>query len=308
MAAHEESSFLSATGAPLTRHIWHPEGTPRGVVQIVHGMAEHIRRYDRLARALADAGFAVAGHNHLGHGETAALQGHFAREGGWDALLSDMHAVRQDTEKEYPGLPYFLLGHSMGSFLVRCYLFDHSRGLRGAVLSGTGAFSPAEARLGLFLSRAMMLLGRGSRPSKFIDTLAFSANNKPFQPAQTPFDWLSRDRDQVQAYADDPMCGFVFTAKGYHDLFTGLDRLTRVESLKSMHKELAVLFLSGSRDPVGKNGAGMKRVSDALRDAGLHDITVKLYQDARHEVFNEVNRQEVYGDLTNWLLAKSAAI
>ncbi len=305
MAAHEESSFLSTTGDPLTRHIWRPEGAPRGVVQIVHGMAEHIRRYGRLAQTLAQAGFAVVGHNHLGHGESAVLQGHFARKGGWDALLSDINRVRRDTETEYPGLPYFLLGHSMGSFLARCYLFEHSRGLRGVVLSGTGAFSPAEARLGLLLARTLMLLGRGGRPSKLIDTLAFSANNKPFLPAQTPFDWLSRDRDQVLAYVDDPLCGFLFTAKGYHDLFTGLGRLAKPESLKTMNRELAVLFLSGSRDPVGKNGTGMKRVADAFRDAGLHDITVKLYLDARHEVFNEVNRQEVYGDLTNWLLSKS---
>jgi len=247
------------------------------------------------------------GHNHLGHGETAVLQGFFAKKDGWDALLSDIHKVRQDTEKEYPGLPYFLLGHSMGSFLVRCYLTNHSQGLSGAVLSGTGYFSPAEARMGLMLSKTLMLLGKGSRPAKLVDTLAFSANNKPFLPAKTPFDWLSRDKAQVQAYVDDKMCGFLFTAKGYHDLFTGLNRLTFKERLKAMDKGLAVLFLSGSRDPVGKNGAGMKQVADAFRDAGLRDITVKLYPDARHEVFNEVNRQEVYTDLINWLISKSGS-
>ncbi len=307
MVAHEESTFLSTTGDPLKKLIWHPEGTPKGVVQLTHGMAEHILRYEGLAKALADKGFAIVGHNHLGHGETAVTQGFFAKKGGWGALLDDMHKVRMDTEKEYPGLPYFLLGHSMGSFLVRCYLFEHSRGLRGAVLSGTGAFSPMEARLGLFLSRALILLGRGLSPAKLVDTLAFSANNKPFLPAQTPFDWLSRDKEQVKAYVDDPMCGFLFTAKGYHDLFTGLNLLTKLKSLKAMNKELAVLFLSGSRDPVGKNGAGMKRVADAFHDSGINDITVKLYPEARHEVFNEVNRQEVYGDLVNWLLGKSGA-
>ena len=306
MAAREEVPFLSITGDPLKKRIWRPAGTAKGVVQLTHGMAEHILRYEGLAQALAEKGFAVVGHNHLGHGETAVTQGFFAKAGGWDALLSDMHKVRKDTEKEYPGLPYFLLGHSMGSFLVRCYLFEHSQGIRGAVLSGTGAFTPAEARLGLFLSGTLMLLGRGSLPAKLVDTLAFSANNKPFWPAQTPFDWLSRDKEQVKAYADDPMCGFLFTARGYHDLFTGLSRLTRPQSLKAMNKELAVLFLSGGRDPVGKSGAGTQKVADSFRGAGLKDITVKLYPDARHEVFNEVNRQEVYGDLTDWLLSKSA--
>ena len=307
MIAFEEKPFRSKAGDPLLRHIWRPEGGPRGIVQLTHGMAEHIRRYDALARALAEAGFAVVGHNHLGHGDTAVLQGFFMKKGGWDALVSDMHKVRLDTKSEYPDLPYFLLGHSMGSFLVRCYLLEHSAGLRGAVLSGTGAFSPAEARLGLILSRALILLGRGSRPAKLVDTLAFSANNKPFLPAKTPFDWLSRDEAQVQAYVDDPMCGFLFTAKGYHDLFTGLNRLTGLDGLKAMDKALAVLFLSGSRDPVGKNGAGMKRVADDFLAAGLHDVTVKLYPDARHEVFNEVNRLEVYTDLINWLLSKSGS-
>jgi alpha-beta hydrolase superfamily lysophospholipase len=304
MAAYEESTFLSITGDPLTKLVWRPDGTPKGVVQLAHGMAEHIRRYDSLAKALIGAGFAVVGHNHLGHGETAVIQGYFAKKGGWDALLADMHQVRLDTQKEYPGLPYFLLGHSAGSFLVRCYLFEHCRGLRGAILTGTGAFSKTEVSLGLVLSRMLILLGMGNRPAKLVDTLAFSANNKPFLPAQTPFDWLSRDKEQVQAYARDPMCGFPFTAKGYRDMFSGMKRMADLDSIKAMDKELGVLFLSGSRCSVGKNGAGMQRVADTFRNAGLKDITVKLYPEARHEVFNEVNRQEVYTDLINWLLGK----
>lgn len=274
-------------------------------MQLTHGMAEHIRRYDGLAKALNDAGFLAVGHNHLGHGETAAIRGYFAKKGGWDALLCDMHKVRLDTEKEYPGLPYFLLGHSAGSFLVRCYLFEHSRGLHGAVLTGTGAFSKTEIQLGLLLSGMLNLLGRGRRPAKLVDTLAFSANNKPFKPAKTPFDWLSRDKDKVKAYADDPMCGFLFTAKAYHDMFKGMKRMADPGSIKDMDKDLPVLFQSGSRDSVGRNGAGMQLVVDAFRDVGMKDITVKLYPEARHEVFNETNRQEVYADLINWLLHKS---
>lgn len=304
MAAYEESTFLSITGDPLHKLVWRPDRDPIGVVQLTHGMAEHILRYNGLAEALNDAGFAVVGHNHLGHGETAATKGYFAKRNGWDALLNDMHKVRLDTEKEYPGLPYFLLGHSMGSFLLRCYLFEHSQGLKGTVLSGTGSFSAAEANLGLLLSRFIILLGRGRRPAKLVDTLAFSANNKPFLPAQTHFDWLSRDKEQVKAYVDDPLCGFLFTAKGYHDLFTGLNRLNKAENLQTMSKDLAVLFLAGSRDSVGKNGLGMQRVADAFRDAGMKNITVKLYPEARHEVFNEVNRREVYDDLISWLLDK----
>jgi alpha-beta hydrolase superfamily lysophospholipase len=188
---------------------------------------------------------------------------------------------------------------------VRCYLFEHSKGLKGAVLSGTGDFSKAEIRLGLLLSGILILLGRGRRPAKLVDTLAFSANNKPYLPAQTPFDWLNRDQESVQAYARDPMCGFPFTAKGYHDMFTGMKRMADSGSMKDMDKDLPVLFLSGSRDSVGKNGLGMQRAVDAFRDAGMNDITVKLYPEARHEILNEVNKQEVYNDLISWLLSKS---
>lgn len=308
MAAYEESTILSTAGDKLTKLAWRPKGTPKGVVQLTHGMAEHIRRYDGLAQALAAAGFAVVGHNHLGHGETAGTRGYFARKGGWDALLADMHKIRQDTQKEYPGLPYFLLGHSAGSFLARCYLFEHSQGLRGAVLTGTGSFSKAEIRLGLLLSEMLILLGFGKRPAKLVDTLAFSANNKPFLPARTPFDWLSRDQEKVQAYASDPMCGFVFTARGYHDMFSGMKRMADPKSIKAMDKDLPLLFLSGSRDPVGKNGLGLQRAIEAFRDAGMKDITVKLYPEARHEVFNETNRQEVYTDLINWLLDKCSSL
>jgi alpha-beta hydrolase superfamily lysophospholipase len=304
MTPYEESTILSTTGDTLIKLVWRPDGTPKGVVQLTHGMAEHIKRYDGLARALNSAGFLAVGHNHLGHGETAVTKGYFAKKGGWDILLNDMHKVRQDTQKEYPGLPYFMLGHSVGSFLVRCYLFSHSQGLRGTVLTGTGAFSKAEIRQGLLLSGLLILLGMGRRPAKLVDTLAFSANNKPFLPAQTPFDWLSRDGEKVKAYANDPMCGFPFTAKGYRDMFTGMKRMADANSMKAMDKGLAVLFLSGSRDPVGKNGLGMQRVVDAFRDAGMKDITVKLYPEARHEVFNELNRQEVYDDLIHWLLGK----
>ena len=295
--------FRSSTGTELHRHIWQPEGEIRGILQLTHGMAEHIARYDSLGKYLAEKGFLVVGHNHLGHGETASVRGFFARKNGWDALLADMHTVRGETQREHPKAPYFLLGHSMGSFLTRCYLQTHSKGLKGVVISGTGAFSALEVHLGLILSKSLMLLGRGGKPAKIVDTLAFSANNKPFAPAQTPFDWLSRDAALVKAYVDDPLCGFVFTANGYHDLFTGLARLTRPEP--GMDTSVPMLFLSGARDPVGKSGAGMKKVAEKYRSTGVKDITVKLYPEARHEVLNETNRQEVFFDLAAWLEEKA---
>ncbi len=304
MAAYKKIPFTSITGETLERYTWQPEGKIHGILQLVHGMAEHIARYDSLGNFLADKGFVVVGHNHLGHGNTAKVQGFFAKENGWDALLADMHKVREAVQVEHPGVPYFLLGHSMGSFLTRCYLKTHSQGLKGAVLSGTGAFSTIEVLMGLILSKSLMLLGRGEKPAKIVDTLAFSANNRPFAPAATPFDWLSRDQIQVKKYVDDPLCGFVFTACGYHDLFTGLKRLNHPEWVQE--KSLPMLFMSGARDPVGKSGMGVKKVIEKYEQAGLKDITFRLYPDARHEVLNETNRQEVFLDLAAWLKEKAA--
>jgi len=278
-----------------------PEGPPRGAVQIIHGMAEHIRRYAPLARALGEAGYLVAGQNLRGHGEEAPLRGYFARRGGWDALLADIHALRLEVARLYPGLPHVLLGHSMGSFLARCYLAEHGGGLQGAVLSGTGSVGRGAALAGRFLAGGLVLLGRGRRPAKLLDALAFSGNNRPFCPARTPFDWLSRDATQVAAYAQDPLCGFVLTGAGYRDLFTGLLRLREKRLVGETPKNLPLLFLSGDRDPVEKNGAGVLAAARAYSLAGAGEVTVKLYPQARHEVFNEENREEVYRDLLCWL-------
>lgn len=301
MISRQEIPFSSVEGKPLIKLVWRPEGTPKAVVQLVHGMAEHIRRYDEAAAALAQAGYLVVGHNLLGHGETAKTLGHFADRSGWDALLMDIHAVRTDLTRETGNLPYFLLGHSMGSFLVRCYLFKYAKGLKGAILSGTGDFHAGAVTVGLCLSRLFMLIGQRMRPAKTIDALAFAANNKAFAPSKTPFDWLSRDEEQVQAYVQDPFCGFVFTASAYHDFFTGLKRLTVTENLELMPKSLPVYFFSGENDPVGQNGQGVRQVAESFRQAGITDVTEKLYPGARHEMFHELNRQEAYEDLIAWL-------
>lgn len=303
MVTCEKGTFPSVTGQELDCRLWLPEGEIRGVVQFVHGMAEHIDRYDAPARALAEAGYAVAGHTHLGHGEKAAILGHFADKNGWQDLIEDVHALRCRTQARFPGLPYFILGHSMGSFVTRCYLIDHGEGLTGAVLSGTGYFPPATVHAGLALANVICLFGGARKPSNLINQVAFSASNKPFAPARTPFDWLNRVDAEVDKYIADPYCGFVFTASGYRDLFRGLDRLNRLDDLKRMPKELPVLFFSGGNDPVGSMGTGVNRVADQFRDAGMKNVTVRLYEGGRHEMFNEMNREEVYRDLTEWLSA-----
>lgn len=301
MIEMEKGTFRSVTGQRLDRRLWRPEGEPRAVVQLVHGMAEHIDRYDAPARALAEAGFAVVGHTHLGHGPKAALKGHFGDEHGWANLVEDVHALRLQTQAFFPGLPYFILGHSMGSFVTRCYLMDHGEGLAGAILSGTGYFAPAMVKAALAAANLVCLFGGARKPSALIDKLAFGASNKAFAPARTPFDWLSRDEAQVDKYIADPNCGFLFTGSGYREMFRGLNRLNRLGDLKRMNPDLPVLFFSGDHDPVGSMGKGVNRVAEQFRAAGLHNVSVHLYPEGRHEMFNELNGEDVYADVVVWL-------
>ena len=300
-------SFPSVTGQALYCVSWVPDGKPLGVLQLVHGMAEHIERYDRPASAFANAGWLVVGHTHLGHGDQAELKGYFGKEDGWQHLLDDIHTLRQRTEQEWPGLPYVLLGHSMGSFLARCYLTAHGEGLAGCILSGTGFFPPPVVGAGLTLARLVCATGGARKPSPLINSIAFSANNKPFEPKRTGFEWLSRDEAEVAKYAADPNCGFLFTGRGYLDLFQGLRRLNDLDSLKRIPPQLPVLFCSGQRDPVGGMGAGVGTVAEQFKNAGLQHVQVKLYPECRHELFNELNREQVYSDVLAWLSQISAA-
>lgn len=293
------STFSSVSGQSLERAFWPAKGETKAVVQLVHGMAEHIRRYDETARQLNEAGFAVAGHTHMGHGPYAVTPGYFGAKGGWDVLIEDVHQLRLTTQQHFPDVPYFLLGHSMGSFVVRGYCLKYEKGLSGVILSGTGHYDkPLLAAAGL-ISNAICLFGGAAKPSQFLANLTSSGNNPEYK---TPFDWLSRDDREVQKYIDDPLCGFPFTAAGYRDMFSGLARLYP-EKLSPMEKDVPVYLFSGGKDPVGANGAGVEQVAQEIRDAGVKDVTVRLYPEGRHEMFNELNRTEVWADLVGWLNA-----
>lgn len=277
--------------------VWEPKGEVKAVVQILHGMAEHIDRYGRMALALNARGYAVAGHNHRGHGANAEKLGFFAKERGWDAVIEDAHEVTLALKKRYPGKKLVLLGHSMGSFAAREYALRYGRELDGLVLSGTGYYPAALAMAG----KMAALLSPKDKPAKLVDKLAFSGNNKPFRPARTPCDWLSRDEKEVDRYIADPLCGFLFTGQAYRDFFGGLMKLADEKRLAAMPKGLPVYFMSGEKDPVGQMGAGVKTVAEQFRRAGMMNIAVRLYPDARHELFNELNRDQATEELADWL-------
>ncbi len=296
-------TFASVTGEALEKRVWLPDGEPKAIIQLVHGMAEHIARYDETARRFNQAGFAVVGHTHLGHGTKATVLGHFSKENGWDALIDDTHALRQATQAQFPGVPYFLLGHSMGSFVVRTYCLKYEQGLTGVLLSGTGHFDPPILAAGLMIANIQCALGMGEKPSHLLEKISSGGNNKRYENPRTSFDWLSADPAVVDAYIADPFCGFTFTARAYKDMFTGLKRLSP-KNLTAMEKDIPVFVFSGDMDPVGAYGAGVEQVAEELRQAGVKDVAVKLYKNGRHEMFNELDKETVWQDVIRWAEVK----
>ncbi len=295
----QETTIFSVTGQELELLCWPCEGQTKGVVQLVHGMAEHMGRYGDTARALNAAGYHVVGHTHLGHGKRAQIKGYFADENGWEAILADTHSVRKWAQERFPGLPHFLLGHSMGSFVARCYALRHGD-LDGLIISGTGHFAKPILTAGGAIAGLQCLFGGAAKPCKLLHTMNFAANNKTVEQPRTESDWLTRDGAQVDAYEADPLCGFMFTAKAYGDMFDGL-KMLYPEKLSALNTEVPILMVSGDADPVGAMGVGVRKVHDELKAAGVKELTLKLYPGGRHEMFNEINREEVWQDLAAWL-------
>lgn len=303
MITLEKIPFTSVAGQPLTLYLWQTDAPCRGVIQLVHGMAEHIARYDRLARALCAAGYTVAGHSHLGHGEDAREDelGFFGRKDGWDHLVEDVHAAHEMLLKRFPGQRFAILGHSMGSFVTREYLLRYGGDLTAAVICGTGWFPGPLCSVARAAAALCGVFGGWQKPAPLVDRLMSKDNNKAFAPARTPFDWLSRDTAEVDKYMADLRCGLLFTARGYYDMFTGLKNLSRLHRLAALPGNLPVLFISGDADPIGTQGKGVNTVAQQFRDAGVRDVTVRLYPGARHELFNETNRDEITAELIDWL-------
>ena len=289
-------------GAWLNVLVCLPEGRPRAVLQMTHGMVEYIGRYEELARYLADRGIAAVGHDHLGHGGSVASKedyGYFGRPDGNRLLLDDIHAVTRWAKAlpELAGLPWFLLGHSMGSFYARQYVCEYGDELAGAILMGTGWQPKAAVLAGRAVCHLLAAFRGWHYRSRFVNNLAFGSYNRSFEPARTPNDWLNRDEKEVDRYRAEERCSFRFTLNGYYSMFTGLARLCDPTLLDQVPKDLPVLFLSGDDDPVGDRGRGVNRAAQSLRAAGVRQVEVKLYPGARHELLVELNRQEVFADI-----------
>lgn len=280
---------------------WVSEGTaPKAVLEIAHGMAEHSARYDAFATFMAERGYTVYMNDHAGHGRSAQINGHFADENGWENVVGDLNALMDQAAENHPGLPLFLMGHSMGSFLSRSFLSRYGQRLSGCILCGTMGQNPGVKPGKALASLQCKVRGPRSR-GKLIDRLAFGSYNKRIENPVNEFAWLSRDEKNCKAYAADKMCGFEFTAAGYRDLFTGLEEVSSPQWAAAVPKDLPIYLVAGTDDPVGNYGAGPKQVADMLKTAGVKNVDLKLYPGMRHELLNELGKEQVYSDILDWL-------
>ena len=285
---------------------WTPEGEVKAVVQILHGIAEYVERYDDFAQYLNGQGFLVVAEDHMGHGKSIGdntTQGYFA--GGWFAAVDDSYRLLEMTKGEYPHVPYVLFGHSMGSFMARTILAKYPQsGISAAIICGTGWMSPAVLQAGKFACDTVCKRKGERTANENLNGLVFSGYNAKVEHPRTTYDWLSRDCRCVDDYVADPLCGFVPTAGLLRDMLTGILHIQKKITLHNMNRDLPVFFVAGGDDPVGGYGKGVQKAAQAFRDAGMTDVSQRIYPLCRHEILNELNRAEVYEDIAQWIREK----
>lgn len=300
-------TFKSKDGVEIYVYKWEPEENVniKGALQIAHGMAETAARYEGFAKVLTDNGYIVYINDHRGHGKTAKYIeniGYLAEKDGFEWLVKDMHDLTDIIKKENKNLPVFLLGYSMGSFLTQRYIMLYGNELKGAILYGSNGRQGLMLRLGLMISKIQIKMNGVRSKSQILHNIIFKGYNNLFKPNRTEFDWLSRDKEEVDKYIKDPFCGTVFTCGFYYDFFKGLIEIENKKNLKNVPKELPLYIFSGEKDPVGKSGKGVKRLVETYKVLGIKDITFKLYKDGRHAMLNEINKDEVIEDILEWLI------
>ncbi len=284
--------------------VWKPEGEPKAILQIAHGMKEYIERYTEFAEVLSARGILVVGNDHLGHGKSVADDdgySYFSANIGPDDVLADMHTLREHTQEKHPGVPYFLLGHSMGSAFARCYITRHSQGLAGAIIMGTFTAPPPAVKLAKGLCKMAAMTKGWKHYSKFIDNMAGGGYNKEFKNPETPVDWLSKNPENNKKYEHDPMCNHPFTVNAYYAMFEALEQAEKVRLIEQIDKNLPIVLVSGDEDPVGHHGKDVPRIAKWYKDEGIKEVKYKLYKGDRHEILNELDRHQVYADLEKWI-------
>ena len=306
----KDFTFPSSTGRNIIHaRIAEPEGEPRGIVQIAHGITEHIGRYESFMRFLAENGFIAVGNDHLGHGRSftdPSDLGFFAERNGWDRVVDDVDILHDIVSRDHRGLPYIFFGHSMGSFIVRTYAILHPSKPDLIILCGTGHLSAARANAGCAAAAAAVKMFGVRRAGDMLNNIAFGSYNDGFENVRTNFDWLNSDPDEINRYIADPLCGFIPKIGLFRDMMNGIRFITDPANIKKMNKDTPVLLLSGWEDPVGERGKGVRRAYKAFVDAGIKHVRIKLYPKARHELLNERCRDEVKSDILGFRNEKLA--
>lgn len=298
MTTFTEFEYPSNGGSVIHAYRWAPKGKPIAVLQLVHGIAEHMLRYDGFARRLNDRGVLVVAEDHMGHGKSGGERMYFS---AWTEAVDDTYALLRRTQEEFPDVPYFLFGHSMGSFMARTLLFRYPQaGLRGAVICGTG-WQPTPV---LLAGRALCALEKcrlgATKHSPLLEKLMFGAYNAKFKDAQTPNDWICARRETVDRYVEDPLCGEPVTVGLAQELMRGLTMIQKRSNRAAMPKDLPVLFVAGESDPVGSMGKGVKKTAEKFRAVGMQNVTLRLFH-GRHEILNEENFNEVQEEIWQFL-------
>ena len=282
---------------------------PICVVQIVHGMSEHIERYDEFARFLAEQGMIVVGNDQLGHGKTVSenngVYGYFCEQDPATVVVRDVHRLKKIIQEQYLGVPYILIGHSMGSLIVRDYLTRYGTGIDGAILLSTADNSNGILRFGMFVAGMDGIVHKQTHASGLLNALVFGGYLKRIPEKRTTIDWFTTDTDIIDKYLEDKQCGFTFTINGFKTLFELARRCNDKEALNKIPKKLPVLVAAGTEDPVGNYGVAPQKVYDTYLNLDMTKVQLKMYKGARHELLNETNRDEIYKDLLNWILAVS---
>jgi len=299
----DDFQFVSKDGLQIHCYHWPTTAEPKAIVQIAHGMAEHGARYARFAAVLNKSGYAVYANDHRGHGKSVPegrAPGHMADEDGWNKAVEDIFFLNQEITARHPGVPVILFGHSMGSFMVQQYMAEHGDTVVGVALSATNGPPGALGKIGQAVTRLEKLRLGAEGHSPVMSGMTFKAFNKAFKPNRTESDWLSRDEAEVDKYVADPLCGFECSVATWIRMLDALTRVASDAALSTVNKDMPIHVMSGAADPVGENTKGVKRLLDAYDAARFTNVSHKFYEDARHEILNEINRDEVTADFIRW--------
>lgn len=295
---------------------WIPEGEVKAIVQISHGMQEHIGRYDEFARFFAEKGILVIGNDHMGHGKSVyqeedmgyfsipikGLKGKAALNNNSNAyVVRDLHRITKVMKKRYPGIPYILLGHSMGSFMVERYIMEYGKDVDGAIIVGTGNYTKATLKTGKALIKSLSMIYGERYRSELVNEIMFGKYNMRIDNQKTKLDWMCSDPEVIETYLSDDKCGILFTLNGFEALLSAIEYSVDVDNIKKIPKDLKILFASGSEDPVGGYGEHVKELYETYKEVGIKDVSLELYEGCRHEILNEVIKKTVYADMYDWI-------